>query len=216
MGGVDLSDMYMALYSIPTRARRWYFSLFGYCLELALTNSYLQYRRDCKLLGVPQDLKTSKEFRIAVSETLRNGALRSRGRPSLNASLNKKRIRRPMALRPDADLRLDGLNHWPDNTTKGRCKYCSKGFSRLKCTKCNLHLCLVQGRNCFVQFHLEKQLPIEIARAKAKNKNTSQTSQDADDEDESSGADENESGKEDDPDPILSLDESDPSFSLDD
>lgn len=55
MGGVDLSDMYMAMYKIPTRAKRWYFAFTGYSLELALTNSWLQYKRDCQLLQTPKN-----------------------------------------------------------------------------------------------------------------------------------------------------------------
>ena len=87
MGGVDLGDMFMALYSVPTKAKRWYFSLFGYTLELALTNSWLAYKRDCVLLGSQQTLKSSKEFRLQVSEALKAQHLRDKGRPSLDKSL---------------------------------------------------------------------------------------------------------------------------------
>ncbi|KAK3932719.1 PiggyBac transposable element-derived protein 3 [Frankliniella fusca] len=161
MGGVDLGDMLMALYTIPTKAKRWYFSLFGYCLEVALTNSWLLYKRDCILLGDDQKFKSSKEFRTQVSEELRASLLRSRGRPSLDKSLEKKVIRCPMVPRPSDKLRTDNTNHWPTRCSKGRCRYCQSNI-RFKCTKCDARLCITPERNCFVQFHVTKdgKLPV--------------------------------------------------------
>ncbi|XP_052130234.1 piggyBac transposable element-derived protein 2-like [Frankliniella occidentalis] len=96
MGGVDLADMYMALYKIPTRAKRYYFPFIGYSLEVALTNSWLQYKRDCNLLQVPKKevIPNSKKFRLEVSEGLRVLLLKKRGQPSLDSSLSKKMIKR--------------------------------------------------------------------------------------------------------------------------
>lgn len=156
MGGVDLSDMFMALYAVPTRARRWYISLVGYTVELALTNSWLSYKRDCDLLGQKLKVPDSKHFRLEVSLGLMASAQRSKGRPSLDKSLSKKKIVRPMVPRPASELKCDGLNHWPEMcSNKNRCRYCKNGYSRVKCTKCNLMLCLNSERNCFVQFHLK-------------------------------------------------------------
>lgn len=162
MGGVDLSDMFMALYSVPTKARRWYFSLLGYVLELALTNGWLAYKRDCVLLGIPQSLKSSKEFRLQVSEALKVPQLHAKGRPSLDNSLKKKIVKRPMVSRPSDKLRTDDKNHWPEKTTKGRCRYCSSSI-RLKCSKCDVRLCITHERNCFVQFHVTQsgKLPVK-------------------------------------------------------
>ncbi|KAK3928359.1 PiggyBac transposable element-derived protein 3 [Frankliniella fusca] len=161
MGGVDLGDMLMALYAIPTKARRWYFPLMGYCLEVAITNSWLAYKRDCVLLGTHQELKSSKDFRLHVSDGLRASLLRGRGRPSLDNSLQKKVIKSPWVPRPSDPLRTDEANHWPVKCTKGRCRYCSSTV-RIKCTKCDTRLCITQDRNCFLQFHITKsgKLPV--------------------------------------------------------
>ncbi len=67
MGGVDLSDQYVAENSVPTRSKRWYFPIFGYMIDLALANSYIQYVKDNELLGLVPELKTSKDFRLEVS-----------------------------------------------------------------------------------------------------------------------------------------------------
>ena len=45
MGGVDLSDMLMALYRIAIRPRRWYLRIICYLVDLSPSNGWLLYRR---------------------------------------------------------------------------------------------------------------------------------------------------------------------------
>lgn len=35
-----------------------------------------------------------------------------------------------------------------------RCKVC-KNTTRMRCTICDVNFCLVKGRNCFMQYHLD-------------------------------------------------------------
>ena len=81
MGGIDKSDMLTHLYKTPMRARRWYMRLFGYSLDLSVSNAWLLYKRDCKALGEkPMGLKA---FRLEISsfargvKTLRSRSTRS-------------------------------------------------------------------------------------------------------------------------------------------
>lgn len=67
MGGVDKSDMMVALNRLPTRARRWYIPFIGYFIDLALVNSYLVYQRQAVQLKKKQEISTCKEFRQQVS-----------------------------------------------------------------------------------------------------------------------------------------------------
>ena len=67
VGGVDLSDMLVELYRIPSRARRWYFAIFCYLIDLAIVNAWLQYRRDNSSQTKVLDLK---HFRLDVSQGL--------------------------------------------------------------------------------------------------------------------------------------------------
>lgn len=113
MGGVDLGNMFLALYKLPSRARRWYFPLFCYLIGLSLTNAWLLYKRDCEVLGVRQDIQCSKDFRLNVCAALAAGTQKARGRPSLNSSLSKAKVKKPMAERPADELRTDRLEHWP-------------------------------------------------------------------------------------------------------
>lgn len=54
-------------------------------------------------------------------------------------------------------VRYDCLSHWPQidsNKNASRCKNESCTFkTHFYCSKCNVHLCIRQNRNCFMQFH---------------------------------------------------------------
>ena len=56
---------------------------------------------------------------------------------------------------PEANIRKDGCHHWPEITNKQlRCKLPGCGMrTYLKCTKCDVYLCLTKDRNCFRGFH---------------------------------------------------------------
>lgn len=151
MGGVDLSDMLVELYRVPTRARRWYFAIIGYLLDLAVVNSWLVYRRHGESLGVPAKL-SSKDFRLSISKALRN-----KGQKPQTQNLGRiKVIKKPRGHRPDDDTRYDQKGHWPlHEPRQNRCKYCPTGYTSIICSKCEVNLCLVGARNCFVKFHCE-------------------------------------------------------------
>lgn len=152
MGGVDLSDMLVELYRIPSRARRWYFAIFCYLIDLAIVNAWLQYRRDNSSQTKVLDLK---HFRLDVSQGLAaRSTTRRRGRPSFEESpAPKKQIKKPSIQRPHEELRFDGTDHWPVYGDKGRCRNCTNGYTTIKCSKCNMLLCFTSKKNCFVQFH---------------------------------------------------------------
>ncbi|GFS04070.1 PiggyBac transposable element-derived protein 3 [Elysia marginata] len=56
---------------------------------------------------------------------------------------------------PPPELRLDGLDHYPEYTTRGRCKndQCDS-LTYIKCSKCDTYVCLNKERNCYAKFHL--------------------------------------------------------------
>ena len=45
MGGVDLSDMMLELYRTDIRSKKWYMHIVYYCLDVAVLNAWLLYRR---------------------------------------------------------------------------------------------------------------------------------------------------------------------------
>jgi len=103
MGGVDLMDSLISLYRIHTRSKKYYHKLVFHCADVALVNSWLLYRRDCKDLCVPsQKVMMLQEFEFSVAEALllegKSPQPRKGGRPSSDTTeerFTKKKKRIP-------------------------------------------------------------------------------------------------------------------------
>ena len=79
------------------------------------------------------------------------------GHPSLSPYPIPKQSVIKSCKRPPDDLRFDSMDHFPVwDTKRQRCKFrdCFESFSFIKCSKCNVHLCLNKERNCFISFHM--------------------------------------------------------------
>lgn len=165
MGGVDLMDSLIALYRTKIRSKKWYHRIVFHMLDLTTVESWLLYRRDCKDVGLTQNAQLSLlDFKIDIAHCLckeNKGGLKRKGRPSQSteSALDGKKHRRPACPLPPQPVRLDQTNHWPTMVSqKGRCKYPGcKGIVRVKCTKCEVYLCLTSEKNCFVKLHTEKR-----------------------------------------------------------
>ena len=156
MGGVDLTDMLVALYRTPLKSRRWYLGIFAQILDICVINAWLLYRRDVDSTGRKRYDKL-KTFRLDVSRALINYQNNKRGRPS-HFDVSPNQIKNPVIARPVSDSRYDNIGHFPNESEKGRCRFCVKGQTSIICVKCNVRLCLVIGknsRNCFYAFHVK-------------------------------------------------------------
>ncbi|KAI5693351.1 hypothetical protein M8J76_013589 [Diaphorina citri] len=68
MGGVDLSDMLLEIYRIDIKNRKWYLRLVYYVIGVAIVNSWIIYREDCKQLEVkPMQLL---QFHTSIGKSL--------------------------------------------------------------------------------------------------------------------------------------------------
>uniref|UniRef100_A0A6P7G0D0 PiggyBac transposable element-derived protein 3-like n=1 Tax=Diabrotica virgifera virgifera TaxID=50390 RepID=A0A6P7G0D0_DIAVI len=47
MGGVDKANSLLGLYRSPSRARRWYYAIFTYLLDMCVVNAWLVYKHHC-------------------------------------------------------------------------------------------------------------------------------------------------------------------------
>ena len=54
MGGVDLADMFIALYSSSMKTHRWYLKVLIHCVDIYKVNSWLLYRRYGNQLSIPK------------------------------------------------------------------------------------------------------------------------------------------------------------------
>ena len=46
--------MFLSLYRIRVKTRRWYLKIFWHCVDIAKVNAWLLYRRHCTILKVPK------------------------------------------------------------------------------------------------------------------------------------------------------------------
>ena len=52
MGGVDLFDQYMSYYRVFIKSKKWTCRMIAHGFDMAVTNSYLIYKRDCEMLKI--------------------------------------------------------------------------------------------------------------------------------------------------------------------
>lgn len=156
MGGVDKMDFLLSTYRSHIRSRKWTARMISPALDLAVANSWLQYKEDANNIGIQKnkiiDLYT---FRDTIATSLL-AKPRSRGRPSHTDPGPSTSYTVP-TVRPPTDLRYDNYDHFPefdDRSHSSRCKYekCQKK-NKFFCTKCKAALCIVKDRNCFIEYH---------------------------------------------------------------
>ena len=120
MGGVDLCDMLMALYRIKLGTKKWYFHLVYYCINVAIVNAWLLYKRHCQQDNVTRkNMMQLLEFQSRIAESLLREKKVIRGRPkSDTTSLPPKRKKSAAVHVPSDEIRLDNVAHLPRFTEK--------------------------------------------------------------------------------------------------
>jgi Transposase IS4 len=164
MGGVDLIDLLIGLYRNKIRSKKWYHRLFFHMVDMTVINAWLLYRR--QLLASESSVKAMSlhEFKADLAEALcRNTSnvptTSKHGRPTSDvgngAPSSKKSKESGPEAQPCIDVQFDGMNHWPRLTEKIiRCeKPLCLGKSRIRCVKCQAHLCLIGKKKIFAAFY---------------------------------------------------------------
>ncbi len=163
MGGVDLADMLIAIYRIPCRTKRWYLKVFWHLVDIAKVNAWILYKRHHQQTCFTNPkhsknflklLEFSNDIASALIGANKINPSSSRGRPPKRRSVDPlPRGKKPTVALPVHDVRYDQVGHWPEAVTaKNRCRNCEM-TCRMKCSKCQIYLCLQPERNCFHQFH---------------------------------------------------------------
>lgn len=162
MGGVDKLNGLISLYRIFIRWKKWTLRMFTHALDIAITNSWLEYKRHANILGVVNNkILDLIHFRQYITDCLvtQNSAKRKVGRPSNEHENPGPQKRRSFVERaPNDCIRLDRTDHMPifDSAKKSsQCKnvHCKNKKTHFMCQKCNVHLCITRERNCFLEFH---------------------------------------------------------------
>ncbi|RZF41384.1 hypothetical protein LSTR_LSTR000098 [Laodelphax striatellus] len=149
MGGVDISDHYIASYAFTRRSIKWWRKVFFWLLEVAIVNSFIL----CNTNRPPgmkdmRQRKFRKKLILALVGDVRN--TKKRGRPSVT----------------EEDVRLNGKLHIPQmlDARKGKdCAVCSdrSALGERKRTRMYCDTCLnkpgLHAGQCFQRYHTLKK-----------------------------------------------------------
>lgn len=168
MGGVDITDQMMEYYRSFFKTRKWTFKLILHLFDLAIVNSWMEYRDDIRSSASASKPKILDllEFRLNLGEYLIHSGPGKRPRTDEENETGdeeqcgdeegSKKKRYAVAM-PCDDKRFDGFEHWPVSDDLKHPLRCRKeqcdSKSRMRCQKCNVYLCLTKHKNCFVTFH---------------------------------------------------------------
>lgn len=147
MGGTDRMDQNISKYRISIRSKKWWWPLFAYMPDVAVQNAWLLYRMCPAYADRPLSLL---DFRREIAQVYMSRHTAHHNAEALCHSLKHNvghRIR--LDRRVSADVRYDGLEHYPaSNETQLRCASC-KGKAKYKCIKCDVGLHI----DCFAVYH---------------------------------------------------------------
>nr|CAH7740223.1 unnamed protein product [Callosobruchus chinensis] len=139
----DPIDVFLQIYEVDRKSKKWWQRILWYFVDVSLVNSYILFKKRSQ--GKSLSLKI---FRLSVVLGLiganpdlpRNGQLLS----------NYK-------LTVPPEIRFDKCAHMPVHGKPRRCAHCSTRNvphkSSWSCSTCSLGLCLNDKKNCFALFH---------------------------------------------------------------
>ena len=156
MGAVDRCDQLLGFYRIITKSCKWYKRILYHFVDVSLVNAFIMGKAVTGTMNLPLF-----EFKLDVATALMYGENFQEPLSRAEAVLREVEPRAangdPVAGPSPTDaVRLDGMNHWPEQAAKvGRC--CRVSGCKLRstywCTKCRVYLCLKGKFNCFVEYH---------------------------------------------------------------
>lgn len=158
MGGVDLADRMLSYCPSRQRTRKWTQRVINHFLDLSITNSWLAFREDQVKAKMPiKKVIQLRKFKADYGEYLIElNTVLSDSESENSFSEDETNPRRVNSVAtPSLRFRTHG-SHLPiiTKSVQNRCrvKNCTKKTS-VKCSKCEVHLCLTADRNCYKTFH---------------------------------------------------------------
>lgn len=178
IGGVDLMNRLMGRYNIQQKTPDAITRLFHHFIDMAVTNAYILYRRihgegpddsedgssgNGKLLKLPDFREEIAAGLVTYTQKRLTGHdLPSTSRRSTTQKDHQKAVLKlgEKAKHPIDDVRFDSIGHFPiwlgNQSGKRWCKLCKKSKTQCVCSKCDLHLCCSNSKNCFYDYHNKK------------------------------------------------------------
>lgn len=142
MGGVELKDQHIQDYSTHRRTAHWYRTMMLHFLDIAATNAFILH---CEISKSKQlRSMTHKDFMVKLVSQLC-------GIDKTGVPLNRSAEHVPVPIATVTESK--------QKASKGRlkCVHCSMNRKRndtpWKCKACDVPLCLVPDRNCYMEWH---------------------------------------------------------------
>ena len=137
-------------------------NIYFHSIDLTMGNAWLLYNHENKRLHRRKKTMSQYQFKRLVAEAWMaqnaGGTQRKRRRRSITPVAPRGRRRSSTVPQVPHTIRYDGKNHHPAATcgtyNRQRCAIC-KSLTTIYCTKCEVHLCCIYKRNCFIPFHDE-------------------------------------------------------------
>lgn len=165
MKGVEVLNQQIENYRSLIKSKKWTLKVMIHFLDLALVNSWRQYKNDCISNNCCKDMMSLLDFRLDVASALSCVPDKARTEiedddplSSLVSPHREGRFYRP-ANEPTAIKRYDGYEHFPtsdDIRAPRSCRLATcKSRSKIRCMKCDVYLCLSRDKNCFKTYHTQ-------------------------------------------------------------
>lgn len=133
-------------YRISIRSKKWWWPLFAHITDVAVQNACLLYRMCPSYNNRPLALL---DFRREIAQVYMHRFGSHKDFQSISRFIAPKGHRVRLDRRVSADIRYDGLEHYPaTHKSQLRCAQC-QGKPKIKCVKCNVGLHI----ECFAAYH---------------------------------------------------------------
>jgi len=152
MGGVDRADKNVSAYRISMRTKKWWWSLFAYCVDAMMQNAWLLYWQTPSYKSNPLDLVIFSPcirfihdvLHVNIHLNLHLAFRRDVARVYVMKHAQPARMGRPgrpqpLSRRVPLEIREDSRRHFTDSPTQRRCGHWGKN-TRKQCMKCGIRL----------------------------------------------------------------------------
>ena len=142
----------IGMYPSKLKVKRWPMNIFWHSIDLTMGNAWLLYQIEYKRKNKNDKYLAQFDFKRHVAE-----CWMAQNACPTNRRLRNRLGRAGRASPVPQSIRYDTKNHLPDATCgatgRKQCAVC-KACTNVYCTKCEVHLCMFSGRNCFKPFHI--------------------------------------------------------------
>jgi len=169
MGGVDVCDQQLEAYRTWVKTKKWTLKVALHFIDLSIVNAWMEYRQDALNMGIQKkNIKDLMEFKMEIARNWLAVSIKNKrplafdssssGEDNLEPTEPQHKIQNYRTPFPPEHKAKDKYEHWPivdDLKTARNCrnKKC-KSRTRVRCSKCNIYLCLSTKNTCFKDFHV--------------------------------------------------------------